>query len=93
MIVKLIKVVMNVTLKTVVLFQVGHVQKVSLVQGKVHEMKTLSLKPLLFGNYLYLLFLSLGVVNTDIRMIQNVMIMYVCVQKSLVSSLRESVRW
>jgi len=28
---------------------VGHVQKVSLVPGKVHEMKTLSLKPLLFG--------------------------------------------
>lgn len=27
----------------------GHVQKVSLVPGKVHEMKTLSLKPLLFG--------------------------------------------
>ncbi|XP_062854207.1 transmembrane prolyl 4-hydroxylase [Trichomycterus rosablanca] len=28
--------------------RVGHVQKVSLVPGKVHEMKTLSLKPLLF---------------------------------------------
>lgn len=28
--------------------RVGHVQKVSLVSGKVHEMKTLSLKPLLF---------------------------------------------
>lgn len=31
------------------MFQVGHVQKVSLVPGKVHEMRTLSLKPLLFG--------------------------------------------
>lgn len=30
-------------------FQVGHVQKVSLVPGRVHEMRTLSLKPLLFG--------------------------------------------
>ncbi|XP_061687488.1 transmembrane prolyl 4-hydroxylase [Syngnathoides biaculeatus] len=28
--------------------RVGHVQKVSLVPGKVHEMRTLSLKPLLF---------------------------------------------
>ncbi|XP_055069353.2 transmembrane prolyl 4-hydroxylase [Misgurnus anguillicaudatus] len=28
--------------------RVGHVQKVSLMPGKVHEMKTLSLKPLLF---------------------------------------------
>uniref|UniRef100_A0A673ILL1 Transmembrane prolyl 4-hydroxylase-like n=1 Tax=Sinocyclocheilus rhinocerous TaxID=307959 RepID=A0A673ILL1_9TELE len=28
--------------------RVGHVQKVSLLPGKVHEMKTLSLKPLLF---------------------------------------------
>ncbi|XP_029288234.1 transmembrane prolyl 4-hydroxylase [Cottoperca gobio] len=28
--------------------RVGHVQKVSLVQNKVHEMRTLSLKPLLF---------------------------------------------
>lgn len=30
-------------------FQVGHVQRVALVPGKVHEMRTLSLKPLLFG--------------------------------------------
>lgn len=29
--------------------QVGHVQRVSLVPDKTHEMKTLSLKPLLFG--------------------------------------------
>lgn len=29
--------------------QVGHVQRVSLAPGKVHEMRTLSLKPLLFG--------------------------------------------
>lgn len=29
--------------------QVGHVQRVSLVPGKVHEMRTLSMKPLLFG--------------------------------------------
>lgn len=29
--------------------QVGHVQKVSLVPGRVHDMRTLSLKPLLFG--------------------------------------------
>ncbi|XP_077460106.1 transmembrane prolyl 4-hydroxylase [Stigmatopora argus] len=28
--------------------RVGHIQKVSLVPGKVHEMRTLSLKPLLF---------------------------------------------
>ncbi|XP_066520242.1 transmembrane prolyl 4-hydroxylase [Hoplias malabaricus] len=28
--------------------RVGHVQKVSLIPGKIHEMKTLSLKPLLF---------------------------------------------
>lgn len=33
--------------------QVGHVQKVSLVPGKVHEMRTLSLKPLLFGKKKY----------------------------------------
>lgn len=48
----------NKITKKWVLFQVGHVQKVSLVPGKVHEMKTLSLKPLLFGNDLYLLVLE-----------------------------------
>ncbi|CAB1315241.1 unnamed protein product [Coregonus sp. 'balchen'] len=32
-----------------VIVTVGHVQKVSLVPDKVHEMRTLSLKPLLFG--------------------------------------------
>ncbi|KAG7472286.1 hypothetical protein MATL_G00107340 [Megalops atlanticus] len=32
--------------------RVGHVQKVSLVDGRVHEMRTLSLKPLLFGEIL-----------------------------------------
>lgn len=29
--------------------QVGHVQQVSLVPDKTHEMRTISLKPLLFG--------------------------------------------
>lgn len=29
--------------------QVGHVQQVSLVPDRTHEMKTISLKPLLFG--------------------------------------------
>lgn len=32
-----------------VLIQVGHVQHVSVVPDRTHEMKTLSLKPLLFG--------------------------------------------
>lgn len=31
--------------------QVGYVQQVSLVPDRTHEMKTLSLKPLLFGKY------------------------------------------
>lgn len=31
------------------LFKVGHKQKVELVPNKIHYMKTLSLKPLLFG--------------------------------------------
>lgn len=31
------------------LFKVGHKQKVELVPNKIHFMKTLSLKPLLFG--------------------------------------------
>lgn len=29
--------------------QVGHVQQVSLLSDRTHEMKTISLKPLLFG--------------------------------------------
>lgn len=32
--------------------QVGHVQRVSIVPNKIHEMRTLSLKPLLFGRYI-----------------------------------------
>lgn len=31
------------------LFKVGHKQKVELIPNKIHVMKTLSLKPLLFG--------------------------------------------
>ncbi|KAI3369413.1 hypothetical protein L3Q82_007636 [Scortum barcoo] len=38
----------DVVLTRVEGIRVGHVQKVSLVPGKVHEMRTLSLKPLLF---------------------------------------------
>uniref|UniRef100_A0A8C7YXD1 Transmembrane prolyl 4-hydroxylase n=1 Tax=Oryzias sinensis TaxID=183150 RepID=A0A8C7YXD1_9TELE len=38
----------DVSLTRVDGIRVGHVQKVSLVPGKVHEMRTLSLKPLLF---------------------------------------------
>lgn len=33
------------------LLQVGHVQQVSLVPDRTHQMMTLSLKPLLFGKY------------------------------------------
>lgn len=32
-----------------VLLQVGHVQPVSLIPHRTHEMKTISLKPLIFG--------------------------------------------
>ncbi|XP_028302728.1 transmembrane prolyl 4-hydroxylase [Gouania willdenowi] len=38
----------DVSLPRVEGIRVGHVQKVTLVPGKVHEMRTLSLKPLLF---------------------------------------------
>lgn len=43
--------------------QVGHVQQVSLVPDRTHEMKTISLKPLLFGKCTvdfgeYLLFMN-----------------------------------
>ncbi|XP_035518669.1 transmembrane prolyl 4-hydroxylase [Morone saxatilis] len=38
----------DVSLTRIEGIRVGHVQKVSLVPGKVHEMRTLSLKPLLF---------------------------------------------
>ncbi|KAK2862069.1 hypothetical protein Q5P01_001602 [Channa striata] len=38
----------DVSLTRVEGIRVGHVQRVSLVPGKVHEMRTLSLKPLLF---------------------------------------------
>lgn len=38
----------DVSLARVEGIRVGHVQEVSLVSGKVHEMRTLSLKPLLF---------------------------------------------
>lgn len=31
--------------------QVGHVQRVSLVPDRTHNMRTLSLKPLLFGEF------------------------------------------
>ncbi|XP_061583205.1 transmembrane prolyl 4-hydroxylase [Cololabis saira] len=40
--------VQDVSLTRIEGIKVGHVQKVSLVPGKVHEMRTLSLKPLLF---------------------------------------------
>ncbi|XP_074523281.1 transmembrane prolyl 4-hydroxylase [Halichoeres trimaculatus] len=40
--------VRDVSLTRVEGIRVGHVQKVSLVPGKVHEMRTLSMKPLLF---------------------------------------------
>uniref|UniRef100_A0A3B3VKB4 Prolyl 4-hydroxylase, transmembrane n=1 Tax=Poecilia latipinna TaxID=48699 RepID=A0A3B3VKB4_9TELE len=40
--------VRDVSLTRIEGIRVGHVQKVSLVPGRVHEMKTLSLKPLLF---------------------------------------------
>ncbi|XP_041837407.1 transmembrane prolyl 4-hydroxylase [Melanotaenia boesemani] len=40
--------VRDVSLARIEGIRVGHVQKVSLVSGKVHEMRTLSLKPLLF---------------------------------------------
>ncbi|MEQ2175303.1 hypothetical protein GOODEAATRI_016713 [Goodea atripinnis] len=39
----------DVSLTRVEGIRVGHVQQVALVPGKVHEMRTLSLKPLLFG--------------------------------------------
>ncbi|KAM3620712.1 uncharacterized protein V6R79_000896 [Siganus canaliculatus] len=38
----------DVSLKRIEGIRVGHVQKVSLIPGRVHEMRTLSLKPLLF---------------------------------------------
>ncbi|XP_038135764.1 transmembrane prolyl 4-hydroxylase-like [Cyprinodon tularosa] len=41
--------VRDVSLTRIEGIRVGHVQKVSLVPDKVHEMRTLSLKPLLFG--------------------------------------------
>ncbi|KAM6927973.1 transmembrane prolyl 4-hydroxylase [Xenentodon cancila] len=40
--------VRDVSLTRIEGIKVGHVQKLSLVAGKVHEMRTLSLKPLLF---------------------------------------------
>lgn len=84
------------TYEAVVLFKVGHVQKVSLVPGKVHEMKTLSLKPLLFGKYQNLFVLSIwcsiSLVNTNMAIIR-MLLCCVCVQKFPVSYQRGSVQW
>lgn len=39
----------SVLIMCIVHVQVGHVQQVSLMPDRTHEMKTISLKPLLFG--------------------------------------------
>lgn len=43
--------------------QVGHIQRLSLVQDRTHEMKTLSLKPLLFGKYQQVLCLQQSLIQ------------------------------
>ncbi len=41
--------IVSVLIMSLAHLQVGHVQQVSLVPDRTHEMKTISLKPLLFG--------------------------------------------
>lgn len=41
--------ILSVIAMSLVHLQVGHVQQVSLVSDKTHKMRTISLKPLLFG--------------------------------------------
>lgn len=54
--------------------QVGHVQRVSLVPDRTHNMRTLSLKPLLFGEFP----VSSGEIHFDITLFWVRVINYEC---------------